>query len=329
MDVTKYISNPLNAFLMIKRCTSNVELIEKRFPEESKGFLEKIKTLQPDNDDLIGAIEGLLRLQTVYGLKCFDLVKGVIDGEKTRADLTPHDLFVIGSEAFKLESNGYIESNYFAREYLFITWHQYKNGHDVDNEIDVSKLLIKLGETYNRTGDYFYALEYIDRLLERQPEQGFRDIRAMYQEAYDTHGRKKLIHHISPFDEDFHKNGRFSLYKERIIYSQTCRGEFTKTPKEKAELKCRFLAKTPFSKLAPFKIEEANLDPYLIVYIDVLTDEEIEYLKELTRPKVSRAMTFRFNATHAKSSSRVAQLAWHDDRDDAILRRISRRTEVS
>lgn len=98
---------------MIKRATSDIKLVEKRFPVESQEFTDKIRKLQPVDEDLSDAVEGLLRLQTVYMWKSDDFAKGIIDGQKTRPDLSAHDLFVIGSEAFKLSRQDYFDKEYF------------------------------------------------------------------------------------------------------------------------------------------------------------------------------------------------------------------------
>lgn len=59
-----------------------------------------------------------------------------------------------------------------------------------------------------------------------------------------------------------------------------------KTPAEQTELRCRYKkSHTPF---APFKLEEANIDPQIVVFHDVMFDKEIEKLKNLAISRVSR-----------------------------------------
>lgn len=76
---------PLN-FLKIKRATADIKSIENRFLSEH--FL-------PEDKDLLGVVEGLLRLQFFYKMKTKDLVDGIIDGEQKRPR---HYLFVIRIE---------------------------------------------------------------------------------------------------------------------------------------------------------------------------------------------------------------------------------------
>lgn len=76
--------------------------------------------------------------------------------------------------------------------------------------------------------------------------------------------------------------------EERRLYEMLCRNEIGQTPQQIAKLKCRYVTnKSPFLKIAPLKLEEANLQPYIVVYHDVMYDNEIELVKHLARPRVS------------------------------------------
>lgn len=75
---------------------------------------------------------------------------------------------------------------------------------------------------------------------------------------------------------------------ERQMYEKLCRGEAGPTPELLAQLKCRYVANKPFLKIAPLKLEEANLKPYIVVYHDVMYDNEIELIKQMAKPRVSK-----------------------------------------
>lgn len=309
---------------MIKRSTSEIKLIEKRFPDVLKEFLENIKSLQPEIDDLKGAVEGLIRLQTIYRLKSEDFANGVIDGKKTRADLTPHDLFVIGQVAYALE-----KKDFFVREYLRLALEKIKAGLDIDKEVNETMLLLILCGSYSRTGDYAKAIEYADILIANNPaEEGMKILKKEIVENQAKHGTRNLVD-MNPYLDDYSKNGQFNTFKEEILYSQVCRGAVEKSSKEKAALKCRYVSNSPFAKLAPFKVEEMNHDPYLVLFIDVLSDPEIEYLKSSSKSRIERATTIEKNLERKISDSRIAQFAWHHDKEHQIVKRISKRVEVS
>lgn len=119
LNVMNYITNPLNAYLLIKRLTSDIALIQDRHPKESLDFIRNVSGFLPGAEDLFGAVEGLLRLQTIYKLKSEDFASGIIDGVETRERLTAHDLFVIGEKSIHLENY-----KHFAREYLLLALDQ-------------------------------------------------------------------------------------------------------------------------------------------------------------------------------------------------------------
>lgn len=322
-DVIRYITNPLNAFLIIKRATADIETVKKRFGEDSKEFSEAIKEFQPDEADLVGAVEGLLRLQTVYRLKSEDFANGIIDGVKTRSTLTPHDVFIIGREAFNLSGE-----DYFAKEYFNLALKMVKEGKDVDNEVDESDLLDCLTTSYNRTGDYENALKTIEILISKYSESKELIVtRDSLIESNKKHGKKNFKQQ-DPFSDHFIKNGKYGKIKEAILFSRVCRGNLTKTLLEQSQLHCRYLSNSPFSKLARFRVEEANLDPYLIVFYDVLSDSDILILQNRTRPIIKRAMTLGNKLEIETSKQRTAQTSFHKDRDHGIFVKISQRVEV-
>lgn len=53
-------------------------------------------------------------------------------------------------------------------------------------------------------------------------------------------------------------------------------------------MSCRyFYGVHPFMKIAPVKEEEVFLEPRLVLYHDVITDNELDVVKKLATPRVS------------------------------------------
>ena len=61
-------------------------------------------------------------------------------------------------------------------------------------------------------------------------------------------------------------------------------------PKLESRLRCRYFTNKnhPFLILGPIQEEEAYLNPRLVVYHNVISDSEIETVKKLAQPRVSR-----------------------------------------
>ena len=261
-DITRYITNPLNAFLMIKRATSDIELIRKRFNNQTEEFFDKVREILPTDEDLSGAVEGLIRLQFINKLKSEDFANGKIHGEVTRKPLTPHDLFVIGSEAL-----AFADHLYFAEEYLKLSLQKLDNGLDIDGEVEKNNLLLNLLNLHEKSGDYAEAITIADNLINKNHENlSFREIKNNLTANLDKFGSSKFWKN-NPFNENYEKNGKYSNIKENIIYSQVCRGHLKKTNEELSKLHCRYVSSSAFSKLARFKIEEANIEPYIVLFI--------------------------------------------------------------
>jgi len=317
-DIIKYITNPLNAFTMIKRMSSDIDLIEKRVEGNFTEFRESIARFLPGESDLVGAIDGLKRLQIIYKLQSSDFAKGVIGGKKTRADLTAHDLFLIGVESYKEK-----DDDYFTQEYLELARKRVVYGRDLDKEVDFKSLATHLAKSYNRTGMFAEAITTLNSGLEHFPDdEDLSELKRTITELEETYGdsRKYLE---DPFSEYFEKTGRFSWEKEEIMYGQACRGELQQTEAERKNLRCRYRSTNHFTKISPFKIEEVNLNPYMVLILDVISDYEIDILKDLTKPKISRAST----ASATVSKIRIAQLGWHWDPDHEIIPIINQRIE--
>lgn len=66
-----------------------------------------------------------------------------------------------------------------------------------------------------------------------------------------------------------------------------CRGEGAPPPNITSKLRCMYVDNgIPHLKFAPFKMEEAYLDPRIVIFHDVIYDSEIEEIKKMAQPRV-------------------------------------------
>ena len=79
-------------------------------------------------------------------------------------------------------------------------------------------------------------------------------------------------------------------YQRDFCFKQVCRsGLFTRVPERSNLPKCGYLHHfDPYLRLGPFKVEVANRSPYLSILHDLLTEEEIEWMVEYSKPRLSR-----------------------------------------
>lgn len=60
-------------------------------------------------------------------------------------------------------------------------------------------------------------------------------------------------------------------------------------PKIESSLRCRYFTNDhPFLFLQPIKMEEAYLKPRIVIYHDVISEDEIETVKKMAQPRVSK-----------------------------------------
>lgn len=321
-DISRYITNPLNAFMMIKRAIVDVELIKLRFPKETEKFLPNISVFQPKDEDLLGAVEGLLRLQFYYKLKTTDFANGIIDGDQTRSPLSAHDLIVLGEKAMLVHGQ-----DYFALEYLQLVYEKLRQGLDVDSEVSEDILIQCLIEIYQTMRDYPKAFAMLEELKTKFPE-GDEDYFSFIHQSLRDDQKQFGTNNISisdPFSDNYPRDGTFSGLKDRTLNSRICRGNKTISTEDISKLRCRYVSTNPFSTLARFKVEEALLDPYIVLFIDAVSENELKLLRDLSKVKLNRGMA---GSEEKVTNQRIAQISWHFDDEHKIFRTLSRRVEV-
>lgn len=85
------------------------------------------------------------------------------------------------------------------------------------------------------------------------------------------------------------------LNQEDESFTKLCRDGSNLNPKLSAQLKCRYQTNNiAFLKIAPFKVEEAYLDPYIVIFHDVIFDREIDELKKAAKKRVNKPKTSKW-----------------------------------
>jgi prolyl 4-hydroxylase len=77
--------------------------------------------------------------------------------------------------------------------------------------------------------------------------------------------------------------------EERDRYHMLCRNENLMSIELSSKLRCRYTNnnRNPLLLIAPLKEEEAYLSPRILLYREVLYDNEIEIIKRMAQPRVS------------------------------------------
>ncbi|XP_004521307.1 prolyl 4-hydroxylase subunit alpha-1-like [Ceratitis capitata] len=308
-----YVSIPTNVLSLVRRLQKDWVYLDI-YMKQSVGE-KQIKALHehwshlPQPGDVDEAVKAISRLQDTYELQAADLADGLINGKKYDTKLTTLDCYTMGYELFN--QNDYIKAGYW----LYAATQLYEDDvmlrlHDLSN----AKIMELYAETLLRQMRYQDALSVM-KVVQALPSTPATN--------------SQLLRKIN--EVDLH----IKTYNPRVVphpkreptdYERGCRGEFTT---HNTKFYCIYnKTTTAFLKLAPLKMEIISLDPYLVIFHDVMSDGEIRSLQEMAKPILRRATVYNEERKRSEVvSRRTSKFAWFYDHTNEITERINKRIE--
>ncbi|XP_067619708.1 prolyl 4-hydroxylase subunit alpha-2 isoform X2 [Eurosta solidaginis] len=139
---------------------------------------------------------------------------------------------------------------------------------------------------YQGIGDLDNALELVDYILSIDASRGeIANLKLTLEHMIRDGNKTGLMYELPPQAGDYHLTEDFKRYE------QVCRGELLLTPAEQRILKCRFVSNNvPYRLLQPFKVEEISLDPPILQIHGVLSEDDTNLIKDLSKTRVSRSV---------------------------------------
>ncbi|KAG8578957.1 hypothetical protein GDO81_010676 [Engystomops pustulosus] len=332
-DPEGYLAHPVNAYKLVKRLNTDWLSLENMVLQDStKGFIANL-TLQreffPNEEDETGAAKALMRLQDTYRLDPDVIARGVLPGTKYVSSLSVDDCFGMGKiayndgdyyhtvlwmqEALKLLDEGE-ESTISKVDVLdYLSYTVFQLG-DIHRAVELTRRLLVLDSSHDRAGT---NLRYFERLLEKQRSEEKINTTTDKEPPTPNSGV-----YARPLD----------YLPERDTYEALCRGEGIRmTPRRQKRLFCRYHDgyRNPLLILSPIKEEDEWDSPSIVRYLDVLSNDEIEKIKQLAKPRLARA-TVRDPKTGVLTTAnyRVSQSAWLEEYDDPVIARVNRRMQA-
>ncbi|VDN03309.1 unnamed protein product [Thelazia callipaeda] len=290
-DSMRMITNPISAYLFIKEMIEERDDI-KRLASNDVGdeLLNEISEVQamnnaknPAMEDLTGASMALLRLQDTYRLDVKEMANGKILNVSISQSLTARDCFDIGRAAYSADDH-----------YHTIMWMQEALERLQDelpnSTVNVSEILEYLAFSMFKQDNLKRALILTDKLLKISPDhpraknniQWYEDLLAKDGIKADNYRRN-----IPPINNRRPSSGLDAAESE--MYEALCRNEVPVSVKETSKLYCYYKMDRPFLRLAPFKIEILRFSPLAVLFRGVITDDEVELIQFLAKPKLRRA----------------------------------------
>uniref|UniRef100_A0A0P5MAM3 procollagen-proline 4-dioxygenase n=1 Tax=Daphnia magna TaxID=35525 RepID=A0A0P5MAM3_9CRUS len=301
--------NPIHAYRLMKRLYFDWQLIEKEIKTDNwQSTLIKLEEVRnnekfPKEEDFLGATSALVRLQDTYELNITELVRGNLRGRQTHAELTALDCLFMGKHAF--------DEGAYARA---VEW--------------LEESYILAGLENNQTIRQDHIMEVIQQAIDKHDEalheaqqrmavlSDTKSFRLPLKEKPAVLQRNEMIR-SRKYDKD-----------DAAKFNALCRGESLLSEEILGQLKCWYEThKEPYLFLMPIKIEQNSIRPAIYTFHDVLSDLEIETIKELATPLLARAKVLAKEAGSKTTVSnvRTSKTAWLEDKLHPMLHRISQR----
>ncbi|XP_050048009.2 prolyl 4-hydroxylase subunit alpha-1 isoform X2 [Dermacentor andersoni] len=330
-DGDEFVSNPVNAFLLVKKLTADWKTVSRlMLNTEGKAMVDNITRSSnlrfPDEEDLTGAAVALLRLQDTYRLDTASLAKGRIQGvTRPSPELSAGDCFELGRQSYNNEDH-----------YHTVLWMQEaldRVDEEVDKTADRTEILEYLAFSTFQQGNVHHALKLTNDLLAAVPNHP----RAPGNKRYYEDTLAKREQYKRGDDGDVSEDS-ITLKKrsplpdadsERGIYERLCRGEKFPPLYHDRELTCQYRTNNrPYLLLQPAKEEVMFPKPRIVVYHDVLSEHEMNVIKTLAQPRLRRATVQNYKSGELETASyRISKSAWLKNEEHGVIARVTRRIE--
>ncbi|XP_017469573.1 PREDICTED: prolyl 4-hydroxylase subunit alpha-1-like [Rhagoletis zephyria] len=306
-----YISIPTNVFSLVRRLQKDWIYLDIYMRQSVGDAQTKILREQwshlPKESDLVEAVQAISRLQDTYDLKAADLANGVINGRTYDTNLSSLDCYTLGYELFN-------QKEYISAGYWLYTALQLYGEDEITklHNLNQYKLMELYAETLLRQFRHQDALSVINAMFVlptlQPPESNLIHKRIELEKHIQIYNPQPVIHPKT----------------EPNAYQRGCRGEYAS---RRPMLYCLYnTTTTAYLKLAPIKMEIVSLDPYMVMFHDVISDEEIGTLQDMARPVLKRATVYSEEYKRSKVvASRTSKFAWFADNRNEVTTRINKR----
>ncbi|XP_029383199.1 prolyl 4-hydroxylase subunit alpha-1-like isoform X2 [Echeneis naucrates] len=329
-DPESFLGHPVNAFKLMKRLNTEWgELENLVLTDMSDGFISNL-TIQrqhfPNDDDQTGAAKALMRLQDTYQLDTDTISTGQLPGSSSMASLRPT---MTVDDCFDLGKVAYSEADYYHTELWMVQALKQLDQGETSNTVDAVTILDYLSYSVYQQGELERALDFTRRLLELDGTHQRANGNLKYFE-YQLAKQKKV--EVGEKGEGRQMPRHPDDYlPERRKYEQLCRGEGVKmTPRRQSRLFCRYYDNNrhPRYMIGPVKQEDEWDSPRIVRYHDIVSDKEMEKVKELAKPRLRRAtvhdpQTGKLTTAHY----RVSKSAWLGAYEHPVIDKINQRIE--
>ncbi|XP_043946803.1 prolyl 4-hydroxylase subunit alpha-2 [Drosophila biarmipes] len=303
-------TDPIESFRLIRRLYSDysnwVWYLEQQPWETFVEHIIAIAPKMPTEKDIGEAIRGFKLIQMVYSLPTREVAEGVLQSIHHNTSLNAMECYTIAKDMAK---NNELK---FAREWLNVGVEKYLE--DRENEALYTQLGVPLVSLYelfveveDALGSRHLALSELQAALKEWPEK------VSLSRAQSRLEMKTRI-------------GKEPHIKKEIeigAYQQCCSSECRPNTK----LVCLYNSTAShFLRYAPLKMEILSLDPYMVLYHDVVSESDIVSIKNLSKGGLRRTKTFDDKGALKEDPGRTTKGFWLNDGEE-VVQRMARLTQ--
>jgi prolyl 4-hydroxylase len=282
---------------------------------DSKILNELNEYFVPTNKDYEGAILAIHRLQDTYLLTPSDLQNNKMSNKFP--SIRPLNAF----ECFEIGRVAYENENYFyAIQWLNESLIQLKS--EVDKStIDEMKILKYYALANAQQGNIKEVIGLMKQVNEAEPsvdivEKSFKIVLdKINQYKNETQNGTKSEKDYNFFE---FKNPPGKKDLDFINYEKLCREDYSGyniSSKKSSQLTCRYVSHHPSLIIAPVKEELLHDNPKIWLYHDVITEDQISYIKYHGKFRLHRSGIFDDELGGIESDIRISHTGWMSDEE--------------
>ncbi|XP_064549509.1 prolyl 4-hydroxylase subunit alpha-2 [Drosophila montana] len=304
-----YVSNPLNAFSLIRRMHedwTHLQLyMEQPVGKRQMDYVNLKRHQLPSSTDLEEAAAAIHRIQATYDLQVSDMAAGLLNGKQYNASLNELDTYALGK--YHYDQQSFVDASQWINQAI----NRLNGPHKLTlplglNRAEVQHVYAEALIKMNRYADALKVLQIATTIDKNNLK--------LLQRKMEVETLIRTSPNISP-----------KPYKKKPVsnYERGCRGQFP----TQSKLHCVYNStNSPFLRLAPLKTELLALDPYMVLYHDVITPSEIRELQHLAVPTLKRATVFNQQmGRNTVVKTRTSKVTWLTDSLNPLTVRLNRR----
>jgi len=309
------MSHPTHSYKVLSRMAREWSNIDWMFTsKESNENLNNLKRLShnilgfKNGLELRGTMNSIFRLQETYKLDVKDMVNGM---RQPAHRLSFENMYEVAMFA-----------NHFWAFPQAVAWSKYIVK-QFGTEVDVSLGIAMLSDVYDILSWASYKIRDIPQAIEAckisikfNATQKRRENLIWFEEFKRT---KKIPSDTFDINEDL--TGR-----NKTLQSKRCRQEETLNPSYAATLFCKYYSPHARFILKPLKQEQIYHEPKIDKYHDILSEFEMEYIKQKARKKLQSAQVYDMNnGKLTVAEYRISKNAWLYPKKDKVVAKVVKR----